>query len=53
LDSRIVIEYNIDYNVGDSKLIFVIENEKSEAFKQYKWLQRDIKIDNILDGNSL
>jgi hypothetical protein len=53
LGSRIVIEYNIDYNVGDSKLIFVIENENSEAFKQYKWLQRDIKIDNILDGNSL
>lgn len=53
LGSRIIIEYNIDYNVGDSKLIFVIENENSEAFKQYKWLQRDIKIDNILDGNSL
>ena len=50
---RIVIEYDIDYNVGDSKLIFVIENENSEAFKQYKSLQRDIKIDNILDGNQL
>jgi hypothetical protein len=50
---RIVIEYDIDYNVGDSKLIFVIEDETSEAFKQYKYLQRDIKIDNILDGNSL
>ena len=50
---RIVIEYDIDYNVGDSKLIFVIEDETSEAFKQYKSLQRDIKIDNILDGNSL
>jgi len=50
---RIVIEYDIDYHVGDSKLIFVIENENSEAFKQYKSLQRDIKIDNILDGNNL
>jgi hypothetical protein len=50
---RIVIEYDIDYNVGDSKLIFVIEDETSESFKQYKSLQRDIKIDNILDGNSL
>jgi hypothetical protein len=47
---RIVIEYDIDYNVGDSKLIFVIEDETSEAFKQYKSLQRDIKIDDILDG---
>ena len=53
LAPKIVIEYNVDYNVGDSKLIFVIENENSEAFKQYKSLQRDIKIDNILDGNSL
>jgi hypothetical protein len=50
---RIVIEYDIDYNVNDSKLFFVIEDETSEAFKQYKSLQRDIKIDNILDGNSL
>jgi len=46
---KIVIEYNIDYNAGDSKLIFVIENENSEAYKQHKSLQRDIKIDNILD----
>ena len=53
LAPKIIIEYNVDYNVGDSKLIFVIENENSEAFKQYKSLQRDIKIDNILDGNSL
>ena len=53
LAPKIVIEYNVDYNVGDSKLIFVIENENSEAFKQYKSLQRDVKIDNILDGNSL
>jgi hypothetical protein len=53
LAPRIVIEYDIDYNVNDSKLIFVIEDETSEAFKQYKSLQRDIKIDNILDGKSL
>jgi len=49
---RILIEYNIDYNVNDSKLIFVIEDETSEAFKQYKSLQRDIKIDDILDGQN-
>ena len=53
LAPKIIIEYNIDYNVGDSKLFFVIENENSEAFKHYKSLQRDIKIDNILDGSSL
>ncbi len=49
---RILIEYNIDYNVNDSKLIFVIEDEKSEAYLQYKSLQRDIKIDNILDNQN-
>jgi hypothetical protein len=53
LAPKIVIEYNVDYNVGDSKLIFVIENENSESYKQYKSLQRGIKIDNILDGKSL
>ena len=39
--------------ISDSKLIFVIENENSEAYIQYKSLQRDIKIDNILDGEGL
>lgn len=50
---RLTIEYNFDFLVSDSKLIFVIENENSEAYKQYKSLQRDIKIDNILDGKTL
>jgi hypothetical protein len=49
LAPKIVIGYNIDCNVNDSKLIFVIEDEKSESYLQYKSLQRDIKIDNILD----
>ena len=53
ISPKIMIEYDIAYSVGDSKLIFVIENENSEAYKQHKSLQRDIKIDNILDGNSL
>lgn len=50
---RLTIEYNFDFLVSDSKLIFVIEDENSEAYKQYKSLQRDIKIDNILDGETL
>lgn len=49
LAPKIVIEYDIDYNVNDSKLIFVIENENSESFRQYTSLQRDVKIDNILN----
>jgi hypothetical protein len=43
------IEYEFDLLVDDSMLIFVIENENSEAYMQHKSLQRDIKIDNILE----
>lgn len=50
---RLMIEYNFDFLVSDSKLIFVIEDENSEAYKQYRSLQRDIKIDNILDGTDI
>lgn len=46
---QFVVEYEISYNVGDSKLIFVIEDENSEAFNQYKSLQRDIKINKIIN----
>jgi len=50
---RFIIEYKSDFMISDSKLIFVIESENSEAYIQYKSLQRDIKIDNILDGEGL
>lgn len=50
LTPRFIIEYKSDFIVSDSKLIFVIENENSEAYNQYKSLQRDIKIDNVLNG---
>ena len=46
---RLIINYQLDYNVGDSKIIFVLENSNSESFRQYKSLQRDIKIDNLLN----
>jgi hypothetical protein len=50
MQTNILIEWKFAHYVGDSKLIFVIEDETSEATNQYKALQRDIKIDNILDG---
>lgn len=50
IQSTFKIQYKSDFIVSDSKLIFVIESENSEAYVQYKSLQRDIKIDNILDG---
>ena len=48
--TNILVEWKFAFHVTDSKLIFVIEDENSESFNQYKSLQRDIKIDNILDG---
>lgn len=46
---RVNIEYNFDYKVGDSKLIFIIHDENSETYREYIKLQRDYKIDNILN----
>ncbi len=45
----IKIQYDLSVDVGDSKVIFVIDNESSDVFRKYKSLQRDIKIDNVLD----
>jgi hypothetical protein len=47
---RVNIEYNFDYKVGDSKLIFIIRDENSETYREYIKLQRDYKIDNILNN---
>jgi len=47
---RVNIEYNFDYKVGDSKLIFIIRDENSETYRKYIKLQRDYKIDNILNN---
>lgn len=51
LQSTIKVEHRFGFRVGDTKLIFVIEDENSESYKQYKSLQRDIKIDNIINGD--
>jgi hypothetical protein len=45
---RLMINYKLDYSVSDSKVIFILDNNSSETFRQYKSLQRDIKIDDIL-----
>lgn len=45
----IEIKYDLSINVGDSKVIFVIDNESSDIFRKYKSIQRDLKIDNVLD----
>ena len=43
------VSYSYDFSVDDSKLILLIQNENSEAYKKYKTLIRDKKIDNILN----
>lgn len=45
----IIVEYDIDFCVGDSMLILIVESETSEVFKQYQSLQRDIKLNDILN----
>lgn len=45
----LLIECDLSYDVGDSKLIFVIDRESSTGFQAFKSLQRSIKIDDILD----
>lgn len=51
LQTNTLIKYDLSHHVWDSKLIFVIEDENSESFSQYKSLQRDIKIDKVLNGD--
>lgn len=48
LNNRVLVSFDLDFNVGDSKLIFVIDDISSTAFNHYKSLQRDVKIDDIL-----
>ena len=49
ISSRHKVSYICDFRVDDSKLILLIQNENSEAYKKYKTLIRDKKIDNILN----
>ena len=48
---KMVVSYDLAYSLGDSKVLFVLDgDESSTSYKQYKQLQRDIKIDSLLDG---
>jgi predicted amino acid-binding ACT domain protein len=49
---RMIISYDLAYNIGDSKVIFVLDGDESTtSHKQYKQLQRDIKINSVLDAD--
>jgi hypothetical protein len=49
----VYISYDVAFKIGDSKVIFILDgNESSSSYKQYKQLQRDIKINSLLDGST-
>lgn len=48
ISPRLLIDYEVAISVGDSKLIFVIDDTTVGTFEKYKALQRDIKINDVL-----
>jgi len=46
---RIRLEHKLDYRLGDTKVIYVIESESSPGWLKVKQLNRDLKINKILD----
>lgn len=49
---RLLLDYEIALNVGDSKLIFLIDEMTLPSFQRHQSLLRDIKINDILDEKS-
>lgn len=45
----VCIDFKIDFVVIKKKVLYVITDESSETFRKYKSLQRDIKIDKVLN----
>ncbi len=48
---KLLISYDLAFNIGDSKVIFIDDGENSTSYREYKKIQRDIKIDTLLDGS--
>ena len=45
---RLIIEFDYDSNVGDSKLLLILDANETLAFKKYRELLRDIKLTDLL-----
>jgi hypothetical protein len=45
------IEYEIDFNLNDSKLVLVVTSENQDSYTRYKSLLRDERIDILLNDN--
>lgn len=46
---RLMVSYRLALDVGDSKVLFLLDSQSHPEFQKYKSLQRDIKINDILD----
>lgn len=49
---KMVFEFEFSYKVNDSKVIYIINDENSEAYSKYKQNLREEKINEILDGSN-
>lgn len=48
---RLMVNYKLDYNVGNTKLLWILESTSPpEAILQYKQRKRDITIDDLLNN---
>jgi hypothetical protein len=48
-NNNMKISFDIDIKTSNSKVVFIIDSEKSEGYLEYKSLLREIKISNILN----
>lgn len=46
---HLMVSYKLALDVGDSKVLFLLDSQSHPEFQKYKSLQRDIKINDILD----
>jgi hypothetical protein len=50
-NNQVRFNFEVDIKTSDSKVVFIIDSEKSEGYLQYKSLLREDKINKILDSN--
>lgn len=48
--NRIIVDFLLDFEITDSKIVYVLDSVNSESYLSYKRVLRDKKIDNILDN---
>lgn len=48
--NQIIVDFLLDFEITDSKIVYVLDSVNSENYLSYKRVLRDKKIDNILDN---